>query len=153
MVLALVPIAVSWVTADDSLPLGVGKQVSAIDIMTGKVHSECPCLVMSATIFVLATVFLIVSPLSSLLQIAGIVVFFIGTPYTVTCGGAYCIWVASANMGLVVAGIAAVLPLVGVVLPWGVTRNLKLSRLTGRLITFGLATDIGHSEKEDKKGN
>jgi len=138
MVLALVPIAVSWVTADDSLPRGVGRHVSVIDIMTGTVTSGCPCFLMSATIFAIATVFLLVSPLSSLFQIVGIGIFFIGTPFSINCGGAYCIWYADADVGLAVAGIAATLPLIGIVFPWGVTRNFRLVHLRERLITFGL---------------
>lgn len=141
MVLALVPIAVSWVTADDSLPRGVGRHVSVIDIITGTVTSECPCLLMSATIFAIATVFLLVSPLSSVLQIAGIGVFFIATPFSVNCGGAYCIWYADADVGIAVAGIAAALPLLGIAFPWGVTRNLKLVPLKERFITFGLTAE------------
>ena len=138
MVLALVPIAVSWVTADDSLPRSVGRHVSVIDIMTGTVTSGCPCFLMSATIFAIATVFLLVSPLSSLFQIVGIGIFFIGTPFSINCGGAYCIWYADADVGLAVAGIAATLPLIGIVFPWGVTRNFRLVHLRERLITFGL---------------
>jgi hypothetical protein len=139
--LALVPIAVSWVTADESLPSGMGKHVSAIDIMAGTVRSGCPCFLMSATIFATATVFLLVSPLGSLLQIAGIGVFLIGTPFSVTCGGAYCLWTASAGVGLVVAGVAAVLPLIGMVYPRGVTRDFKLVPLKERFITYGLPTE------------
>jgi len=141
MVLALVPIAVSWVVADDSLPLGVGRHVSVIDIMTGTVTSDCPCFLMSATIFATATVFLLVTPLGSLFQIAGIGIFFIGTPFGVNCGGAYCIWYADASFGLVLAGLASALPLVGIVFPWGVARNFRLVPLKERFITFGLATE------------
>ncbi|MBU0624465.1 MAG: hypothetical protein KJ672_06425 [Candidatus Thermoplasmatota archaeon] len=141
MLLALVPIAVSWATADDSLPLGVGRHVSVIDIMTGTVTSGCPCFLMSATIFAMATVFLLVSPLASLFQIAGIGVFLIGTPFSAGCGGAYCIWFADAGVGLVVAGISAALPLIGMVFPWGVARNFRLTRLKERFITFGLTAE------------
>jgi hypothetical protein len=80
MVLALVPIAVSWVTTKGPLPSGVGRHVSVIDIMDGRVRGDCPCLLMSATIFATATVFLLVSPLGALFQIAGLGVLFIGTP-------------------------------------------------------------------------
>jgi hypothetical protein len=93
---------------------------------------------MSATIFAIATVFLFVSPLASLFQIAGIGIFFIGAPFSVYCGGAYCIWFADAGVGLVVAGIAAALPLIGIVFPWGVTRHFRLVPLKERFITFGL---------------
>lgn len=141
MVLALVPMTVSWVTADDSLPRGVGRHVSVIDIMTGTVTSGCPCFLMSATIFAIATIFLLVSPLGSLIQIAGIGIFFIGTPFSVNCGGAYCIWYAESGVGLVVAGIAAALPLVGIVFSWGVTRNLRLVPLKERFITFGMTAE------------
>lgn len=141
MVLALVPIGVSWVTANDSLPNGVGRHVSVIDIMTGAVSSGCPCFLMSATIFATATVFLLVSPLSSLLQIAGIGVFFLGTPFEVYCGGAYCVWTANAGVGLVVAGISAALPLIGMAFPWGVTRDFRLTPLKERIITFGLPAE------------
>ena len=141
MVLALVPIAVSWVTADDSLPRSVGRHVSVIDIMTGTVTSGCPCFLMSATIFAIATVFLLVSPLGSLFQIAGIGIFFIGTPFSIGCGGAYCIWYADVGVGLAVAGIAAALPFIGIVFPWGVTRNFRLVPLKERLITFGLTAE------------
>jgi hypothetical protein len=140
MVLALVPIAVSWVTADDSLPFGVGRDVSAIEIMTDKVSSGCPCFLMSATIFATATVFLLISPLGSLFQIVGIGVFFIGSPFSVSCGQAYCIWTANAGIGIVVAGIAAALPLIGILYPRGVTRDLRLVPLKERFITFGLTT-------------
>ena len=138
MILALVPIASSWVTADDSLPYGVGRHVSAIEIMTDKVSSGCPCFLMSATIFATATVFLLVSPLGSLFQIVGIGVFFIGAPFSVSCGQALCIWTANAGIGIVVAGIAAALPLIGIVYPLGLTRNFRLVRLKERFITFGL---------------
>jgi hypothetical protein len=138
ILLALVPITVSWVTAGDSLPRGVGRHVSVIDIMTGTVTSGCPCFLMSATIFAIATVFLFVSPLASLFQIAGIGIFFIGAPFIVNCGGAYCIWFADAGVGLVVAAIAAALPLVGTAFPWGVTRHFRLVPLKERFITFGL---------------
>jgi len=141
MVLALVPIAVSWVTADESLPSGVGRQVSVIDIMIGTVKSGCPCLLMSATIFAIATVFLLVSPFGSLFQIAGIGVFLIGTPFSMYCGEAYCEWTGNAGVGLVVAGIAAVLPLIGIAYPRGVTRNLRLVPLKERFITFGLPVE------------
>jgi hypothetical protein len=139
--LALVPIAVSWATADDSLPLGVGRHVSVIDIMTGTVTSGCQCFLMSATIFAMATVFLLVSPLASLLQIVGIGVFVIGTPFDAYCGGAYCIWSAGAGVGIVVAVISATLPLIGMAFPWGVTRDFRLSRLKERVITFGLLAE------------
>jgi len=142
MALALVPIALSWATADDSLPLSVGRHVSAIDIMTGTVTSGCPCFLMSATMFAIATVFLLISPLGSLFQIAGIGIFFIGTPFSINCGGAYlCIWFADADVGLVVAGIAAALPLIGMAYPWGVTRDFKLTPLKERFITFGLTAE------------
>lgn len=141
MILALVPIAISWVVADDSLPQGVGKHVSVIDIMAGTVESGCPCFLMSATIFTIATVFLLVSPLGSLFQIAGIGVFFIGTPFIVTCGAAECIWIANAGVGLVAAGISAALPLIGMIFPWGVTRSFRLAPLTERFITFGLTAE------------
>ena len=138
MVLALVPIAVSWATAEESLPRGVGRHVSVVDIMAGTVSGACPCLVTSAAIFATAAVFLLVSPLGSLLQIVGIGVFFIGTPYTMTCGDAYCIWTANPGVGLVVAGASAALPLIGIVYPWGVTRNFRFAPLKERFITFGL---------------
>jgi hypothetical protein len=141
MALALVPIAVSWVTTNDSLPLGVGRQISIIDIMSGRVTGGCICLVMSATIFATATVFLLVSPLGALFQTVGLGVFFIGTPYTVYCGHAYCYWTANAGLGLVVAGIATALPLIGIAFPWGVTRRLKLAPLKERFITFGLTVE------------
>jgi hypothetical protein len=141
MVLALVPIAVSWVTTKGPLPSGVGRHVSVIDIMDGRVRGDCPCLLMSATIFATATVFLLVSPLGALFQIAGLGVLFIGTPYTVYCGMGYCYWTANAGVGLVVAGIAAALPLIGIVFPWGVTRNLRLVPLKERFITFGLTAE------------
>ena len=141
MVLALVPIAVSWVTADESLPSGIGRQISVIDIMTGTVTSGCPCFLMSATIFATATIFLLVSPLGSLFQIAGIGVFLIGTPFSVYCEGAYCEWTGNAGVGLIVAGIAAALPLIGIVYPMGVTRNLRLVPLKERFITFGLPVE------------
>ncbi len=138
MILSLVPIAVTWVTADDSLPYGVGRDVSAIEIMTDKVSSGCPCFLMSATIFVTATVFLIISPLGSLFQIVGIGVFFIGAPFSVSCGQALCIWTASPGIGIVVAGIAAALPLFWILYPRGVTRDFRLVPLGERFITFGL---------------
>ena len=142
MVLALVPIAVSWVTTDSPLPLGVGRHISAIDIMDGRVAVSCICLVMSATIFVTATVFLLVSPLGALFQIAGLGVFFIGaTPYYLYCGHAYCMWMAHAGVGIVAAGIAAALPLIGMVFPWGITKNLRLVPLKERFITFGLIAE------------
>jgi hypothetical protein len=141
MILALVPIAISWVMADDSLPRDVGRHVSAIDIMTGTVTSGCPCFLMSATIFVTATVFLLVSPLGSLFQIAGIGVFLIGTPFRVYCGGADCIWYANADIGIVIGCIAAALPLIGIVYPRGVTKDLRLVPLKERFITFGLTAE------------
>jgi len=137
IVLSLVPIAVSWMTADTSLPLGVGRQVSVIDLMTDKVTASCPCLLMSATIFATATLFLIVTPLAALVQFAGIGVFFIGAPFSLHCGGAYCIWQGNAGAGLVVAASAATLSLIGMVLPLGLTKNLKIGRLKGRMITIG----------------
>lgn len=141
MVLALVPIAVSWAEADDSLPFGVGRHVSVIDIMAGTVTSSCPCFLISATIFAMATVFLLVSPLGSLFQIVGIGVFLIGTPFRVFCAGVYCVWEGNAGIGIVVAGIAAALPLIGMMYPYGVTRNLKLVPLKERFITFGLPAE------------
>ena len=139
LLLSLAPIAISWVTADESLPLGVGRQVSAIDIMTGKVTASCPCLLVSATIFATATVFLLVSPLASLLQLLGIGVFLLGSPFDIYCGGAYyCIWYGNPGVGLVVAGIAAALPIFGMVFPRGITRRLKIVRLKERFIALGL---------------
>jgi hypothetical protein len=141
MLLAAVPIAVSWTTVDDSLSGRVGRHASAVDIMTDKITSSCPCFLMSATIFVTASAFLLVSPLGSLFQIVGIGVFFIGNPFTVN-GGAYCgycIASAEAGIGIVVACTAAALPLIGVAFPWGITKDLKLTRLKGRFITLGLA--------------
>lgn len=138
MISALVPLAFSWITADDSLPSGVGTEVSVIEIMTDKVTSECPCLLMSATIFATATVFLLVSPLGSLFQIVGIGVFFFGAPFNLYCGGAYCIWTGHAGFGISFASVAAILPLIGMVLPLGITSNLKLKRMKERFITFGL---------------
>ena len=141
MVLALVPLAFSWTTADDSLPSGVGREVSAFEIMTDKVTSGCPCLLMSATIFATATAFLLVSPLGSLFQIIGIGVFFIGAPFNLYCGGAYCVWTGHAGFGIAVAIIASILPLIGMILPWGIASNLRLERMKERFITFGLTTE------------
>jgi hypothetical protein len=144
VVVALVPTTVTWVTADDSLPIGVGKHVSAIDIMTERVSSDCPCLVASATLFTTATVLLLASPLGSFLQFAGIGVLLLATPSRIYCGGAYCIWYADVGIGIAVAGVAAALPLIGLMMPVGVTSRLRLVRLRGRYITFGLAIEGDH---------
>ena len=68
-------------------------------------------------------------------------VFLIGTPFSMYCGEAYCEWTGNAGVGLVVAGIAAVLPLIGIAYPRGVTRNLRLVPLKERFITFGLPVE------------
>jgi hypothetical protein len=148
LVLAVFPIAISWVSANNSLPLDVGRHVSAIEIITGKVTSGCPCLLVSSTIFVVATAFLLVSPLGSLFQIIGIGVFLIRAPFNLYCAGAYCVWTGTAGIGIVVACAASILPLIGIVRPWGVTRNLKLAPLKERFVTFGLVADgTGKLEK------
>ena len=141
IILAMVPIAFSWVSTDESLPGSVGKEVSAVEIMTNEVTSNCSCLLMSATIFVTATVFLLVSPLGAFVQIAGIGVFFIGAPFNLYCHGAYCVWTGHAGVGIAVAGVAAILPLIGMVRPWGITRSLKLKRMKERFITLGLTEE------------
>lgn len=139
--MALVPLAVSWISVDDSLPSGVGREVSAIEIISDKVTSGCPCLLMSATIFATATVFLLVSPLGSLVQFVGIGVFFAGAPFDLYCGGAYCVWNGSAGFGIIFAIVAAMLPVIGMVVPWGITSGFRLRRMKGRFITLGLTAD------------
>ena len=134
MALALVPIVVSWATAEHSLPLGVDKHISAIDIMTNKVTSDCPCFLASATVFTIGTILLLVSPLASLLQFVGIGVFLMGSPFEMYCGGVYCIFHGDASIGILVAATAAALALVGVVYPQGLTSNRKLVRLKNRFV-------------------
>jgi hypothetical protein len=136
IILALLPIAASWVTADDSLPLGVGRHISAIDIMTDRVTADCPCFLMSATIFTVATIFLLVSPLGSLFQIVAMGVLVLGSPFRVYCGDVYCIFNGHIGIGFLVAATAAALSLLGIVFPWGLTRGRRLVRLRDRFITF-----------------
>lgn len=136
MILALVPITASWATADGSLPLGVDRHISAIDVMANRVTADCPCLVMSAVIFTVGTALLLVSPLGSTLQIVGIGILVLASPVRIYCGDAYCLWHCQAGIGLFVAAVAAALPLVGTVCPLGLVRELKLARLKDRFITF-----------------
>jgi hypothetical protein len=132
--LSLIPIFVSWIAVDES-PDGIN-HFSAVEVLSGEVHSSCNCLVVSSTLFVAGTFFLLVSPLGSVVQLSGVSVLLAGFPYSVTCGS-YCIFSADASLGTAVSIVAGVLPLVGLAYPFGIGRGLKLARLTVRFLTFG----------------